>query len=449
MAFRSLVFLVLFALINPCLSAKELRNTLVLSFCSMSRDYLPYYSKDANKLENIQKIFDKSFIFLNSYSNVSWSNLKRYMARDIWKNKYRKFDQKNENALQSWSDGDLEYLFLRVPSVESIDDDIINYYKDNRLTSIDEDFNLIKETINNLSKGSNKISIIHMKFMHYPYLSQELLSMANSDKYFDENELKLIEKYRKDPKNYPDKKVFFQVLFAFKEFENFFTVNGKRLDLTNEKSEILKWKQSLGYEEDYKLLRKVYSYRLSVLDKFIGKVFEYYTKNFENKLNFVLAGDHGESFMQHDSLTHSGIPYDESIGFFYSLHLSSQKDNKLINNQISQKMQEEQLFYLTKHQPTIDDFETYVQKSQKDESEIFSYSCSGEISSLRIDNKWKSIYNVVTGDFKLFELPIDPLELNDVSSKYPEISLKLKLKQTLHLEKITFIKGGCINSYNF
>jgi hypothetical protein len=68
---------------------------------------------------------------------------------------------------------------------------------------------------------------------------------------------------------------------------------------------------------------------------------------------------------------------------------------------------------------------------------------------LRIDNKWKSIYNVVTGDFKLFELPIDPLELNDVSSKYPEISLKLKLKQTLHLEKITFIKGGCINSFNF
>jgi len=448
MNFKIFNILFFFFLINSCTRPSDKKNTVVLSFCSLSRAELPYYN-NSKDLVNFKRVFDNSFVFMNSYSNVSWSNLKRYMARDVWKNKYRKNDQKNEKPLQNWSDDNFEYLFLRVPSVESVDDDIINYYKDNRLTSVVDDFNLIKHTIDNLAKGNNKISIIHFKFMHYPYLSDELYKMAISDKYLDPIDLDLIEKYRKRPDLYPDKKVFFQVLFAFKEFENFFIKNGQRLDFTNDKIEIAKWKQSIGYESDFILLKKIYFYRLKVLDSFIGKIFDYYKENYENKLNFVLTGDHGESFMEHDSLTHSGIPYDEAVSFFYSLHMSGQKENRVVSQQVSQKVQENQLVYLTKFNPNFKDFNKYINNSLNNENEIYSYSCAGNISSLRVANKWKGLFNVVTSEFKLFDLAKDPLEINDVSNLYPDISLNLKLKQSTHLEKITFIKGGCINSFNF
>lgn len=446
---RILGILYLLILFNSCNKSAGPKNTLVLSFCSLSRTNLPYYNDNFSDLTNFKQVFDHSFVFLNSYSNVSWSNLKRYMARDVWKNKYRKNDQKNENPLQKWSDESFDYLFLRIPSVESVDDDIVNYYKDNRLTSVDDDFNLIKQTIDNLANGKNKISIIHFKFMHYPYLSQELFASAISDKVFESGELEIINKYRKSPLSFPDKKVFFQVLFAFKEFDSFFIKNGNRLDFTNDKSEIAKWKNSQGFEKDFKILKKVYAYRLKILDKFIGKVFDYYQKNYENKMNFVLSGDHGESFMEHDSLTHSGIPYDESISFFYSLHISGQTDNKIIRKQLSQKAQENQIVYLTKNNPSVDDFDAFINKKENDENEIYSYSCSGDVSSLRVANKWKGIYNFVTNEYKLYDLSNDQFELVDVSKKYPDLVLDLKLKQSLHLEKLTFIKGGCINSYNF
>jgi hypothetical protein len=448
MNYKIYLVLIIFTLINSCTKVSEKKNTIVLSFCSLSRTELPYYN-NSKDLKNFKRVFDTSFVFKNAYSNVSWSNLKRYMARDVWKNKYRKNDHKNENPLQVWSDNNLDYLFLRIPSIESADDDIVNYYKDNRLTSVNDDFNLIKQTIDNLATGKNKISIIHFKFMHYPYLSDELYKMALAEKYLDISEIELIEKYRKNPQTFPDKKVFFQVLFAFKEFENFFVKDGLRIDLSNDKSEIFKWKKSIGYEKDFKLLKKIYFYRLNVLDAFIGKVFDYYKENYENKLNFVLTGDHGESFMEHDSLTHSGIPYDEAISFFYSLHMSGQNENKIVDTQLSQKAQESHLAYLTQANPSFKDFKNLVNHSNNDGSEVYSYNCSGDISSLRIANKWKGIYNIVTGEFKLFDLLQDPFESSDVSNKYPDISLNLMLKQSIHLEKLSFIKGGCINSFNF
>ena len=448
MNYKIVLIFILSTLINSCTKVSDKKNTVVLSFCSLNRTDLPYYGP-SNDLKNFKRVFDNSFVFMNSFSNVSWSNLKRYMARDVWKNKYRKNDQKNEIPLQKWSDSTFDYLFLRIPSVESVDDDIVNYYKDNRLTSVEEDFNLIKQTIDNLASGKNKISIIHFKFMHYPYLSAELYKKALSENFLDQSDIALIEKYRKNPNQYPDKKVFFQVLFAFSEFESFFMKNGLRLDLTNDKIEIAKWKGSADFEKDFKLLKKIYFFRLKVLDNFIGKIFDYYQKNYEDKLNFVLTGDHGESFMQHDSLTHSGVPYDEAISFFYTLHMSGQKERRFISRQISQKVQEDQIVYLTKLNPNIEEFNKYINKPQDVEDEIYSYSCAGDISSLRVSNKWKGLYNIVTSEFKLFDLNQDPLELIDVSGKYPDIALKLKLKQSIHLEKVTFIKGGCINSFNF
>ncbi len=449
--------LIILVLISACAtSAKKntssvevkTKNTFVLSFCSVSRKFLPIYSNNST-YSNIGRVFSQSLVFMNAYSNVSWSNLKRYFARESWKEKYRKYDQKNELPLQVWDSDIIHHTFLRVPAVENVEDDISDYYDDVRLTSVDNEFTEIANLMKQAASGSSNISIVHFKLMHYPYLTDQLYALMLKSQVLEKSEIDLIENYKKNFASYPDKKIFFQVLFGFKEFTNYFIKNGTRIDYTNDHDEFVNWSKSKGQNVDFALLEKVYRFRLGVLDKLVGKIYDLYKSNYENSMNFVITGDHGEAFMEHDNLTHAGIPYDEVTSFFYSAHLSGQTKMQLVHSQVSQKEQESQLSFLTSVSSVYSDFDNFLISNEERSSKIYSFNCAGNIAAIRQANGWKGIYNLISDEFQLFNLNNDPNEKVDISSINKTIKMQMQTNIKFKLDRLKFNNGTCISAYNF
>ena len=73
-------------------------HVLVLKFCSVNTDYLSFFSKHPESiisLPNFEKTFKQSYLFLNAYSDLTWSNQVRFLyGRD---EKYEKELQEKIN----------------------------------------------------------------------------------------------------------------------------------------------------------------------------------------------------------------------------------------------------------------------------------------------------------------------------------------------------------------
>jgi arylsulfatase A-like enzyme len=426
---------------------KPIQNILVVSFCSVSSDFLPLFGEgvDEKEFPNFSRVLNSSFNFTNAYTNKTWSNTRRFIFKDQWQAIYG--SNAAQAPIQEWSfDEDGQALFARFPAKNDLTAEYNDYYNDDRLDIALKDFNKITEEIKKRNKGANKkMWMIHLKIMHYPYLSETYLNNTELlNKTFTKQELELIKDYLANPEKYPEKKSFFQAVFGREKFKNLFFNNQKQyISYVTDVDFVSKWKKSKNADIDLSILRKSYQLRLRDFDKIIGYFLNFYA-TIEDNTAIVFTGDHGETLGKHDYLSHGAIPYDDVMRFFYSIHFPYQEQKGIIKHQFSQSTTAKIIEDVALGKITEKNFIVTLPPSNFDES-VYSLSCSGDIISIRVDNKWKLIYYVSQDRFELFDLLKDPNEQHDVSNEHFAFaqSLKFKLLDNVVLKK-TYNTGECI-----
>lgn len=422
-------------------SSKDSKNVLFLSFCSVSTTYLPFFGKEGLKLSetelpNLTKIFNNSFLFTNAFTDMSWSNARRYAFLREWRKIYG-INNRWEEPIQDWDQDGVKVTFVRIPGKEDMKNMYNEYYTDERLTYPIEKFD---EVISEVTKRRNEQSknryiMLHFKIMHYPYLSSTFLNNREVlNETFTKEELTQIDEYLKNPENYPDKFSFFQMTFGDEKFKKlYFNKSNQYVAYATDVSSVDKWKKSKNFEQDFSIMVKSYKLRLKSFDLLVGKLLDFYN-TIESDTVLVLGGDHGESLLEHDYISHGTIPYDEVLKFFQSVHFPGQKKKVIYDKQISQKSIGVMIEDIALGDRSEGNFLDY-KFSKPVDNNIFGFSCAGDIASVRDVNGWKFIYYIPEEKFNLFNLKLDPGEKIDVSEKYEDLVMNYKTLILDHLSR--------------
>ena len=425
-------------------------NVLYFSFCSVDTNFLPYYSsldskKLKNELPNITKIFDQSVIFTNSYTDYSWSTARRYTYLDAWRKKYA-FNNKWHEPIQDWEQNSVNATLIRVPYREDFINQYNDFYTDERLIDpfekLDEIFQLINDR--KKKKPSPNFWMMHFKLMHYPYLSQTYLNnKILLEKIFTSNEIKLINLYSKNPTQYPDKYPFFQILFGEPKFKKIFLdKQGRYISYLTNESAVANWKKSKNYQDDLNILIKSYQFRLRDMDRLVGELFKRYQK-IEDDTVLILGGDHGETVVGRNYLSHGFVPYDEVIKFFHAVHFPKQSVKITIKTQVSQASLGSMIEKIT--QGGVDQ-ENFVKKPTVTVGDevVYSFSCAGDVVSVRDPLGWKYILYLNDQREYLFNIIKDTQERVNLAAKYPDLAFKYKTEITNQLAFRQFFKDACL-----
>ena len=417
------------------------KNVLFFSFCSVSTSYLPFFGKSnlslqESELPNLSKIFNKSFLFTNAFTDMSWSNARRYAFLKEWRKVYG-VNNRWEEPIQDWNQDGVKVTFVRIPGKEDMKNMYNEYYTDERLSYPLEKFDEVISEVTKRRKelGQKRYIMLHFKIMHYPYLSSTYLNNKDilNETYTKEESL-LIEEYIKNPSLYPEKYSFFQMTFGDEKFKKlYFNKTNQYVAYATDVASVERWKKSKNFEKDFSIMVKAYKLRLKDFDRLVGKLWDYY-RTIELDTVLVLGGDHGESLLEHDYISHGTIPYDEVVKFFQAVHFPEQKQKVIYDKQISQKtigLMIEDIVLGARNESNFLDTSSMKQV----DNNIFSFSCAGDIASVRDINGWKFIYYIPDERYSLFNLKLDPSEKVDLSSENDDLAMHYKTLILDHLSR--------------
>lgn len=429
-------------------SRPPIQNVLFLSFCSVNSRLLPTFGLNISDdgYPNMSKLFNSSFNFTNAYTNLTWSNALRYLfaKRQGLSSQFTTLSK----MLDQESDG-IKIFFMHISGEEDPNAQFEQYFNNDRVDLPLNHFDQVEYQVDLRNKNAKdkNIWMVHFKQMHYPYLTSNYLSSDEiMQKTFSPTELKTINSYRAHPDRYPDKLAYFQILFGDKSFQKlFFNKDKLYLSYVTDVKSVELWKKSKNADIDLSILKKSYDLRLKDMDKLVGIILEYY-KKLEHNTVLVASGDHGETFSEHDYFSHGTIPYDEVIRFFYSIHFPYQTEKRIITRQISQKTSSKIIEDILANQTTENGF--YAEQIMRPpDDNIISYSCAGDIISVRMKNKWKFLYYRNDETYKLFDILLDPKESIDVSkinAANENLSLSLKIRVLDHLSNRRISNTNCM-----
>jgi hypothetical protein len=421
-----------------------------LSFCSVDTNFLPYfsasdYSSLKIKLPNIVKIFDQSVLFTNSYTDYSWSTARRFIYLDSWRKKYG-IQNKWQSPVQDWEQDSVKATIIRIPMREDFINQYNDFYNDDRLT---EPFNKVDEVFQQIKSRKEKYNspnfwMVHFKLMHYPYLSETYLNNQQLlSKTFTKIELDLIKIYLSNPTQFPDKYPFFQILFGDQKIKKLFlNKQGQYVSYLASEESIKRWKKSTNYLIDLNILKKSYQLRLVDLDRLIGELFQKY-KHIEEDTVLVFGGDHGETVLEHDYLSHGYIPYDEVIRFFHAIHFPKQTKKITVDTQYSQATLGAMIENINLGKI---DFQSFFQKptTKLNNDSVISYSCAGDVVSFRDPSGWKYVLFLNDQKEYLFNTKSDPKEIKNIATIFPNIASKYKTEINNQLAFKQLFNDTCI-----
>lgn len=442
--FTACLLLIILIFLNKLRQNRD-SKLIILSFCSLAPKELPVLNDKINEKEfpNITSFLNKSVIFTNSYGSSSWSNTSYYIFTKEWKETFKTKEEQN-SAILNWKAKNVNIVVYRIPGEK----DLIHGYSENFSNSrlelpLNNSKSIYDSTLKYLNSPGNQMVFLHFKLMHYPFLSSDLLSDNGIlARYYSPAQLSLINEYRNNPSKYPDKFSFFQYLFGDEKFKNLFVdKNGKYIAYLTTPGEVLKWKNSLNYNTDLEILKIAYHIRLTLLDRVLGEFVNYYNKHDNTAIAFI--GDHGETFGNREYLSHAEIPYDEVTQSFFSISFPKQKDKVIISKQISQRSLGRLIEGVASHQINLSNISN-LEFRPKNDDVISSYSCQGDVATLRIKNKWKYMFFFRDNKSRLYDLEIDPNEIHDISEKFPDSILEYKSEVEDRMRERKFSDSECI-----
>ena len=437
-------FIFLFSLIIGLAIFKRLKsdpadlnrpNIIILSFCSLRQS-------DLENSPELRKLSGESYVFKNVFARHSWVNLFQYVYKELNPQFFKKrgYDLLSDHA---------DWPFFSVPAgVDSAEN-----YKD-----LGEKFNLNFKSslglIKQLLSGPHLrpfYTFIQFKYMHYP-LIDNLNKDQNWAYFLTSEEKKYTENILNFPEKYKKKLPFILMLTGKSKYINFDKqLNNshlakaelflKQYSIFNDREYLIPWMSEPSYKIDLRILHQVYRAKLRYLTKNIDDLLNLYNiEDLKKNSILIIVGDHGESLMEHDTLGHSFNVFDETLHVPLMIKLPDQVQNKIINDQIFAGSLGQFIREVVNGE-SVSEARINNLILSSDNDNIILRNCNKTEFGMRSKNHWKFIMSPTNQNNQLFDLTVDPLEKNNVSSFHPEIAAKMRLVLNNHLSDLNQVSS--------
>ncbi len=272
---------------------------------------------------------------------------------------------------------------------------------------------------------------IHFKELHPPLYRAENKQLSLQSR-------ALIERYSQNPEKYADKAVLFSVLFddELRVYHSPQVLSALNTLIQNQKLpreiNLLKfvnltdmplmldlWKKSPDYDKDLLLLKELYRINQTELDKKLKMFFSFFTKQkLKDNTLFVVCGNFGFGFMEHNFLFNSVANYDEFIGTHLFIKKPGDQSLTIVPQQASLKSAAKYIYELLEN-PQADP------KTIIDE-ELLSTNYNADKVALRLNNQWKYHLELSNSVRELYDLKKDPNEKTNVLNENKNLSAELE-----------------------
>ncbi len=419
-------------------------NSLIVSVCSLRRDLLSEYGRSGPEvMPNLERFFrESSVVFSNLYNGIPWISIIAFFDR---------FFPELENRGYIPPGPFTEYPYVRVPlnksrqAFEFRDTNDSNWEKDYRA-----DFQWVK---NSFPQYPNRpfTLVVHVKYMHYP-LIDSFNADSEWDYYLSREEKSRLNEYLRNPSVYYRKLPFLLMMTsdplyalahpavqALKPGTD--TASRTRLLglVTNERF-IQEWKQSPGYEEDLRILKKVYAANARYMDaKILGPLLNLFgDESLKASTAVLFTGDHGEAHMERDKLTHATSAFDDTLAVPAALRLPGGHGRpRRVMEQVHMHTLAEFMRDVAVGAATSENWETRLRDLQEDV--LIIRDCANSFHALRYKNRYKYILDWASGTRSLYDLEADPEERNDISGSHPERAAEMESLYWANLPRFKWI----------
>ncbi|MFT5114152.1 MAG: lipoteichoic acid synthase [Parasphingorhabdus sp.] len=198
---------------------------------------------------------------------------------------------------------------------------------------------------------------------------------------------------------------------------------------------------------------KRYNAYLNVLfyqDNFLKNLVQQYKDLglYDNTL-FVILGDHGEAFREHKLWGHGNILFEEGVKVPLILHHSDQLKG-VVENRVSLMDVLPSVVKYLGFEPDHNIYPGKVLTQPIHQRDIFLECISARLCSALIDadTNLKLIHHYGNKPDLLFDLNVDPLEVNNLFEQAKYIKIKLELLQRLHLKIETIAAPIQVRKYD-
>jgi arylsulfatase A-like enzyme len=407
-------------------------NVLVLSFCSFRYQMLSHYAgHPMNWLPAFEEFFaGSSYIFDNAFNGLGWTGVFTYTRQRI---PPEVFHDRGYHLLGTVEEGHL----LRIPYRRSRLDDAGPELNDNDFEKDHQaDTNYLPSVTSSLISKPFFL-VAHYKYMHYP-LIDGFNAESDWDYFLTPSERRQISEYLNHPEKYPEKMPFLvmlsddpRVVLANPAVQE----KGWKDDpesrlrlmglLTNPK--FLKiWKESPGYQDDMRLLEKVYRGNARYLDSVLRPALNLWGDE-ELKRNTVLVvlADHGEMHMERDQLTHGYSLYDEALKVPLAIRFPDQSGRPVVvKDQVDFTTVAKLIEGILKGEIRRGNLPEKLRRIN--DGVMLARDCLNATRGLRYDNKYKYFVRVADAQRFLFDLEKDPGESVNLAPAQPEVADRME-----------------------
>jgi len=418
--------------VRPHLETKP--NVLVVSLCSFRMNLLSLYGAvNKEAAPNIEKFFAQShYVFTNAFNGLGWTNLTNYTMVHIPADIFFEREYLIAGRMEGWHQ-------WRVPLRKSFHPDFREdrfVYDNDFEKDIQSDVAGLERQIR-LKRNKPFFVIAHFKYLHYPLIDR-FNGSSGWDRYLSATEKEQIIEYLNHPGRYPQKLPF--LLFLANNPEHVlehprFSQAGDRKDpasirrlagLMTNPTLLAEWKSSEGYESDLLILEKIYKANVNYLDQTIAPLLDLYgDKKLQKNTIVIFMGDHGETHMERDELTHGMSLWDTSLRLPLAIRFPGGGRPQIIKEQMDSVTVAKSIRELLLGRNSPREFRKVLNELLPEVT--IARDCMNTLRGLRFKNKYKYFVRIADGERFLFDLENDPQESTNLALERPEEAARMEV----------------------
>jgi arylsulfatase A-like enzyme len=434
--------------LSNAISPAQKPNILVISVCSLRRDLLQSYGhKGQSVMPAIDRFFNKSSaVFENSFNGIPWISMVAFMGRF-----FPSMIQKGYTSGSPYYD----LPYIRVPLQKSYRVDRKRNSETINNSEFEKEHKIYTDEIKRqlLSPHDGPFLLVtHFKYMHYPLIDR-FNKEAQWDRFLNAEDKARVKEYLDHPEKYYAKLPLLLMLTADSKYALAHPTVAKTVTkrdpntlrkiggLMTSPTYLAEWKASSGYLEDLAILKKVYAANAYDLDKILEPILNLYgNKRLQDETMIVFSGDHGETHMERDRLTHADSVFDEDLQIPTAISFPKDWRPQIrVTDQWHMDTVSELIDKVMLGEVTRKNLSSKLEEMAQGRDVFLLRDCRNSMRGVRFKNKYKYWLDTATGQQVLFDLEKDPGETRNISQSDPETADRMEALYWQNLEKFKWI----------